>query len=213
MNAKLRKKLIEITKQNVKNDISHGFDHIFRVLNLAEKIGKTEKADLDIIIPAALFHDIVVYKGTAKESKEVEESAATALKILKKMKEYPQDKISDVIYAISVCSFSKDINPKTLEAKVLQDADLLEATGAVSIMRTFGSGMVMGNRTFYNLEDPFCKKRKPDDKSYSLDLFFTRLLIAKDRMHTKTAKSIAKRRTKFLRNFLKELKMELDEST
>lgn len=213
MNAKLRSKLIAITKDNVKNDISHGFDHISRVLNLAEKIGKIEKADLDIIIPAALFHDIVVYKGSAKENKEVEESAAIALKILKSMKEYPQDKISDVIYAISVCSFSKNISPKTLEARILQDADLLEATGAVSIMRTFGSGPVMGNRAFYNSEDPFCKKREPDDKLYSLDLFFTRLLIAKNRMHTKTAKLIAKRRTIFLRNFLNELKIELDEST
>ncbi|HVA82705.1 MAG TPA: HD domain-containing protein [Candidatus Aquilonibacter sp.] len=212
MDTRLRNKLVTLAKKRVKNDISHSFDHISRVLRISEKIGRTEKADLDILVPAALFHDIVVYKGTKNQHKEVDESVKIATNILKHINEYPQSKISAVKYAISVCSFSKNITPKTLEAKILQDADLLEATGAISIMRTFGSSTVMGSRSFYAQKDPFSKKRKPNDKLYSLDLFFTRLLIANSRMHTKSAKTIAKRRTAFLHHFLDELSLELKES-
>jgi len=212
MDSELRNKLFAITKKRVRNDISHGFDHISRVLSMAEKIGRMEKADLDIIVPAALFHDIVVYKGTARQHRETEESAAIAKEVLGKIQEYPKQKITEVIYAILVCSFSKNIKPKTLEARIVQDADLLEATGAISIMRTFASGPVMGNRKFFDNKDPFVNKRKPDDGKYSLDLFYTRLLIAKERMHTKTARKIAQRRTAFLKSFLEELRLELAES-
>jgi uncharacterized protein len=212
MNKKLRKKLIDITKKRVKNDLSHDFNHLYRVLRLAERIAKSENADLDVITPAALFHDIIVYKGTSKENYEVEESALFAAKILKNIKEYPQKKIKQVVYAISVCSYSKNIKPGTLEAKVLQDADLLEATGAVSIMRTFGSSMVMQNRSFYNPIDPFCEERRPEDRIYSLDLFFTRLLVVDRRINTKMARQMTKRRIKFLYKFLRELNLELKES-
>jgi len=67
----------------------------------------------------------------------------------------------------------------------------------------------MMNKTFYDVSDPFCKKRKPDDSKYALDLFFTRLLVVQSRLYTKTAKNIAKKRANFLKAFLKELKVEL----
>jgi uncharacterized protein len=76
-------------------------------------------------------------------------------------------------------------------------------------MRTFSSAGQM-KRAFYNKDDPFCKNREPDSKEYALDLFYNRLLKAQDRMHTETAKRIAIRRTKILKNFLKELELELD---
>ena len=200
-----------IAKERVNNDLSHDFNHLYRVLKLAETISKRENADLDIVVPAALFHDIVVYKGTPKYKYEVEESAAFAEKTLGKISEYPKNKIGRVRDAILSCSYSKNINPAVLEAKVLQDADLLEATGAISIMRTFSSSAAM-NRSFYSVTDPLCQKRKPDDKTYSLDLFFTRLLVADKRMNTLTAKKIAHRRIAFLRKFLVEFGQELKES-
>jgi uncharacterized protein len=211
MNKKLRGTLMAIAKKRIKSDVSHDFTHAYRVLTLAEKIAKSEKADLDIVVPAALFHDVIIYKGTPKYKYETQESAKLASEILKKVKGYPQSKIEKAAYSISVCSFSKNIRPKLLEAKILQDADLLEATGAIAIMRTFASTMTMHN-TFYDTDDPFCKNRKPNDKLYSLDLFFTRLLVANQRMHTKMAKQIAKTRINFLHKFIKELSLELKES-
>ena len=154
---------------------------------------------------------MVVYKKNHSNSKnETEESACIAEKVLKSFKDYPQSKIEKVLVCIRQCSFSKGINPDLLEAKILQDADRLEATGAISIMRTFSSGGQM-NLQFYNPADPFCKKDAIAFRS-DLDLFYMRLLVVEKGMHTKFAKQIAKRRTVFLKKFLSELKIELKES-
>lgn len=77
-------------------------------------------------------------------------------------------------------------------------------------MRTFASAGLM-NSELYNFDDPFCRERNPDSLSYALDLFYNRLLIVKDVMHTETAKNIAEKRTKILYNFLNVLEEELYE--
>lgn len=212
MNQSLEKALVAIAaEKQTKTDPSHDFQHAFRVYQLAKKIGLVEKADMDILIPAALFHDIIIYQKNDPRSKnETIESAALAKEILQKTKGYPQKKIEKVVECISQCSFSKGIMPDLLEGKILQDADRLEATGAISIMRTFSSGGQM-NRSFYDPTDPFCKKGSVPGRS-SLDLFYKRLLVVEKGMHTNLAKRIAKRRTLFLKKFLSELRIELKES-
>jgi uncharacterized protein len=213
MNKKLEEKLIDIAmERQVKGDPSHDFHHIRRVFFVAKKIGEIEKADLDVIIPAALFHDTVVYRKDSPESKnETEESAIVTGDILKNIEEYPDEKIVKVQACIRECSFTKGLKPTSLESAVLQDADMLESTGAISIIRTFSSGGSM-NRQFYNSEDPFRKNTEPDVRNSGLDLFYHRLLKVRDRMHTDYAKKIADRRTQFLKDFLNEFEMELTES-
>lgn len=209
----LREKLFKLSEEKqIKGDPSHDFEHIRRVTNLAVSIGESENADLDIVLPAALFHDIVVYlKSDPRSRNETEESAEAASKILSKIPEYPKDKIEKVQVCIKECSFSKGIIPNLLESKILQDADRLEATGAISIMRTFTSGGQM-NRPFYENKDPFREKSEPENFVASVDLFYKRLLLVEKTMHTDYAKKIAKRRTDFLKDFLAELKLELQES-
>lgn len=215
MNKKLKEKIISFARKYNKNDPSHDFEHALRVLHLSEKIAEKEekgKADLDILIPAALFHDVIVYrKDISRSKREEDESAELAGKELKKLKEYPEDKISKVQTCIRQCSFSKGITPKLFEAKILQDADRLKATGAVSIMRTFSSCGQM-NRRFYDPQDPFRKNGLSPGSYFGLDLFYDRLLVVGGKMHTQYARKLAKRRTEFLRSFLKELKNELKES-
>ncbi len=213
MDKSLKEKLIKIAKEKqTKDDPSHDFQHILRVTNLAEKIAQEENADIEIVIPAALFHDSVVYPKNSPQSKnETEESAEYAEQVLKNFNEYPQSKIEKVKTCIRQCSFSKGIIPDLLEAKILQDADRLEATGAISIMRTFSSGGQM-NHPFYLPEDPFYEKTELIPFSSGVELFYKRLLVVEKGMHTKLAKSIARRRTKFLEDFLAELKLELEES-
>lgn len=210
MDKKLRLKLISIAKEKItSDDSSHDINHAIRVLFVSEKIAKVERADLDIVIPAALFHDIICYpKNHHKRTMSSDESAKCAKKILQKIYDFPGSKIVKVCQAISLCSFTKALKPDFLEAQILQDADGLEATGAVSIMRTFSSAGIM-KKAFYNSLDPFCKKRKPDDENYAIDLFFTRLLIVEKKLHTKTAKEMVKKRSFFLKLFLKELEYEL----
>ena len=208
----LKNQLIEIAKKKIgAEDISHDFSHAERVLESVELIAKHETADLEILIPAAIFHDIIIYPKNDPRSKNAQdESAVFARKILNEIEDYPKEKISKVEYAIKTCSYSKNIKHKTIEAKILQDADSLEACGAISIMRTFASTGQM-KRVFYNDKDPFCENRKPDAKKYAIDLFYNRLLLVKNRMYTKTARKIAERRTEFLQLFIEELKIELNE--
>lgn len=208
----MKDKLINITKEKFQEgDPSHDIYHTLRVLKNAEFIASKENGDLDIIIPSALFHDIICYPKDSEKSKYSSvESADFAASILETIPDYPKDKISKVHTSIRECSFSKGIIPELLEGKILQDADRLEATGAISIMRTFASAGLM-NSKLYNFDDPFCMERDPDSLNYALDLFYNRLLIVKDVMHTETAKSIAERRTKILYDFLNSLEEELYE--
>jgi len=212
MNNKLRKELIDIAMQKIdSSDVSHDHEHMLRVLRNAEQIAMKEKADLDIIIPSAIFHDIICYPKDDKHSSySANQSADFASKILNKIEDFPKKKIEKVHICIKQCSFSKDITPNFLEGKIIQDADGLEATGAISIMRTFSSTGQM-KRLFYHSEDPFCESREPDDLKFAIDLFYTRLLKMEKRMHTESAKKIAKRRTNFLKEFLSELELELRE--
>jgi len=213
MNQLLKKQLVSIARNKMsKKDPSHDINHALRVLALSEKIAKEENADLDVVVPAAIFHDVISYpKNHHKRLLSSGESAEFAKRILKKIRSFPKNKIVNVVESINLCSFTKGLKPDFLEAKILQDADSLEAMGAISIMRTFASAGVMNN-TFYDTLDPFCKKRKPDDSKNALDLFFTRLLVVQRRLHTKTAKDISKKRVEFLKTFLNELERELLES-
>jgi uncharacterized protein len=211
MNTGLKNQLIKIAKEKIPtSDVSHDFEHALRVLSNAEKINKKENGDLEIVVPAALFHDLVVYpKNHPDKHRSQEESAKATAGILKEIDGFSEEKIEKVKTCILECSFSKGIIPKLLESKILQDADGLEATGAISIMRTFASTGQM-KRPFYHSADPFCRHREPDAAKFALDLFYERLLKVAERMHTETARKIAKRRTEFLEQFLEELKLELE---
>jgi len=209
----LEEQLLVIVEEHVScDDVSHDVHHLRRVLGLAKRIAQDAGADLEIVIPAALFHDIIVYpKHDPRSRNETEESAEFVGKVLQAIPEYPQEKIAAVQTSIRQCSFSKGIVPDLPEAKVLQDADRLEATGAIAIMRTFAS-TGQWKRPFFHEQDPFCEHREPDAKAYALDLFYIRLLVVESRMHTRLGKAIAKRRTVFLRAFLDELREEIHES-
>lgn len=209
MDSTLKTKLINLAKKHISpKDVSHDFNHALRVLQNAEKIAQTEGADLDILIPSALFHDLIVHpKNHPSRAKSQEDSAKRAQELLRTLPEFPQEKVKAVTTCIRECSFTKAPKPSSKESAILQDADMLEATGAIAIMRTFASTGLMG-KPLYNAKDPFCKKRKPHGLEYALDLFWERLLKVQERMNTKTGREMAKKRTQFLEAFLKELEEE-----
>ncbi|MFH1637157.1 MAG: HD domain-containing protein [Candidatus Woesearchaeota archaeon] len=210
MDAEIKNKLMEEAKKRISNhDPSHDISHTLRVLANAEHIAEKEGGNLDIIVPAALFHDIVIYPKNAPNADDAaEESAKVARAILQSIAEYPKEKIAEVERAIGEHSYSKGIKPKSKESKILQDADRLDATGAIAIMRTFASSGQM-KRPLYSPKDPFCKKREVDSKNYGVDLFFTRLLKVHKDMNTETATKMAEGRTKFLHSFLRQLGEEV----
>jgi len=191
---------------------AHDFQHVLRVYKNAEMISKQEKGsvDLDVVLAAALLHDLVVYpKGSIKTINSADDSAEIAKKILLEYKNYPREKIEKVADAIRTHSYSKKLVPRSLEGKILQDADRLDAIGAIGIARTFSVGG-SENRSLYNPTDPFYKsERQLDDTQWTLDHIKKKLMILKNSMHTKTAKKIAEERTEFMELFLNQLRSEI----
>ena len=211
MEERLRSKLILIAKEAYKNhDKSHDFLHIVRVLHTAEKLAKMYGADLDVVRAAAIFHDVVMYpKNHPKSRFAAQESAEKAEEILLNIEEFPKDKIPRVKEAIATHSAGSKNPPKSLEAKIIYDADKLEATGAVAVMRVFASSQHIG-RAFYDEKDPFAEHREMDENAYALD-YLQKLLKVNETLHTEEAREIADRRRKFLIHFLEELRAELSE--
>lgn len=198
----------EVKKIVAKNDPAHDFEHILRVYKNAEKICKTEKANKKLVLSAVLLHDIVSFPKSDTRSKIAStKSAIKAKKILKRFN-FSMTEIKIIMDAIESHSFSKNKKPKTLEGKILQDADRLDALGSIGIARTFAVGGGE-NRSFYNKNDPFCSNRKPDDQKWTVDHFYKKLLLLQTRMNTRFAKNEAKRRTKILKKFLNDLKKEI----
>lgn len=199
---------IDVQKRMRKNDPAHDFEHIMRVYKNAQKLAKKEKANMTLVLAAALLHDIISFPKSDRRSKTSStKSAIDAQKILKKY-DYSNDDIKIISDAIRDHSFSKGVVPPTIEGKVLQDADRLDALGAIGIARTFAVGGAE-KRPFYSKNDAFCNIRKPDDQNWTLDHFYKKLLLLEKKMNTKAGKIEAKRRTKIMKKFLNDLKKEI----
>jgi uncharacterized protein len=188
----------------------HSKFHSKRVYLLAIKIGLKEKADLDVIKAAALLHDIA--RGLEDEN-EIKDHAIEGGKIAKKIlikSKFSPEKIDDVIYCIKVHRFSKGLIPKSLEAKIIQDADRLDMIGAIGIARVFLRAGAMNTPIYDPLLPP---KKKYDGKSVTaINHIYEKLLKSKNVFHTSPAKEMAKKRYRFVEKFLKRFLMEWNEN-
>jgi uncharacterized protein len=169
---------------------AHGFDHTLRVVRLAEEIGAREGADMAILIPAAIFHDIARPLEEETGAPHEEEGARMAESYLRSVR-YPKYQIPAIVHAIRAHRYSSGSAPETLEARVLSDADNLDAMGAVGIARTFIQSGAQGNGI-------------PDATAH----IRAKLLNLKDRMYTESAREIAGERHTLLVAFLAALEDE-----
>ena len=195
-------------KEMMDNDSAHDFQHVMRVYKNAQKLCKQEKANEKLVLSAALLHDIVSYPKSDKRSKNSSVESAKKSKPLLEKYGFSKEEIVIVSEAIRDHSFSRNKIPITLEGKILQDADRLDALGAIGIARVFATGGSL-KRSFYNTDDPFCQTRMPDDKTWTVDHFYQKLLKLESLMNTKSGRVEAKKRTKVLKEFLNHLKQEL----
>lgn len=189
-------------------DVAHDLDHIERVVANARVIGAAEGADMRIVVPAAWLHDCVaVPKNSPHRSEASALAAAEAYQLLKGwgFGDLPLDEIAHAIHAHS---FSAGIPAESLEARVLQDADRLDALGAVGLSRCLMLGGALG-RPLYVAGDPFCASREPDDLAATVDHFFTKLLHLSAQFKTAAGRREAERRTAVLQRFLDDLSTEL----
>ena len=191
-------------------DPAHDFTHILRVYRNARLIGQEEGADMPVLLLAALLHDVGSDKKINSTDQEQETKALgrQATETFLESVGLDEAKREKVLYAIDVHRYSRGIVPVTLEARILQDADRLDALGAVGIARVFLTGGALG-REMYHPEDPFCRYREPDDGRWNLDHFYKKLLKLEAGMHTRSAKRLAVKRTAVLERYLLDLEEEI----
>ncbi len=189
-------------------DAAHDLAHVRRVVANAQMLAASESARVEVILPAAWLHDCVtVPKDSPQRCIASQLAAQQAVTWLREW-HYPTVFLTDIAHAIEAHSFSADIMPRTLEAKIVQDADRLEALGAIGLARCLMLGGAMG-RPLYTAEDPFCANREPDDRAATVDHFYAKLLKLEHTMQTASGRREAQSRTIYLRDFLAQLQREL----
>ncbi len=189
-------------------DAAHDLAHVQRVVVNARRFAEAEGADLAVVLPAAWLHDCVaVCKGSKLRSMASRLSADKAVQLLGDWG-YPAKYMDAIRHAIEAHSWSAGIAPRTLEAKVVQDADRIDSLGAIGVARAILVGGALG-RALYHPGDPLCEQRCPDDKAYTLDHFFSKLLKLKDGFHTAAARVEAQKRHDFMQQYLATLKAEV----
>ncbi len=189
-------------------DAAHDREHVRRVVRNAATLAAAEGARPEVVLPAAWLHDcVMVPKDSPQRAAASRLAAAQAAAWLREWG-WPEVLLPDIAHAIEAHSFSAGIAPRTIEARVVQDADRLDALGAVGLARCLMLGGELG-RPLYAAEDPFCERRPPDDRAACVDHFHTKLLTLEDAMQTAGGRVEARRRTEFLRQFLAELRREL----
>ncbi len=182
--------MLDYVRTALRESGAHGFDHTGRVVRLCEQLGAREGADMAVLIPAALFHDIARPLEEETGVPHEEEGARIAAAYLRSVR-CPEDRIAGIVHAIRAHRYSSGIAPETLEARVLSDADNLDAMGAVGIARTFiragehGGGIADATAHFHD-----------------------KLLNLRDLMYTKTAREIAAERHALLIAVLAALEEE-----
>ncbi len=196
------------------DDLAHGWEHIHRVYTLALHIAEREGADRFIVGVAALLHDVgrTAFTGKQEESKHhADLSVAIAAELLQAYNISAQTQEA-ILHAIVAHSYSRGIQPATLEAHVVRDADRLDGMGAIGIMRwAITATMIRGPQTAnYHPDDLFAESRQLDDKRYMLDHFYTKLLKLNNSLLTETGRKIGKRRLAFMYTYLAEFRRELE---
>jgi len=178
-------------KNSEKNDI-HGFDHVNRVYQLSSTIGEKLNADLKILKISALLHDIgrIQEKNDKKKRNHAEISAELTKHFLSSNQyDLTQNEIVKIIHCIQAHSYSNKLVPETLEAKILSDADKLDALGAIGLYRTIGFTILRNG----GLEEV-------------IEHLENKILLLKNRLFLDISKEIAKSREKTIVNFYNEIK-------
>jgi uncharacterized protein len=189
-------------------DSAHDLSHISRVVKVAKQLALEEGADLAIVVPAAWLHDCVSLPKNHPERYLASTLAGDkAIEFLTSIF-YPSEYYAAIHHAIRAHSFSANVLPNTLEAKIVQDADRLDALGAVGVARCMQVSGAL-NRPLYSLDDPFCEVREPNDARYSIDHFYTKLFCIVDSLNTPSAQLEGRRRQEVMRTFLNDLALEI----
>ena len=195
------------------NDSAHGFDHVLRVWRLAERIGRAEGADMEVLRAAALLHDV----GRAEEQRSgICHAAASAQKAREVLKNHPPERVEAVAAAIAQHRFRGERGPSSLEAKVLYDADKLDAIGAIGVARAYAIAGAQ-NQHLWAEVPPSYAERPPqagrDDLEASehtpVHEYLFKLVKLKERLYTAAGKRLAEGRHRYMVKYFERLAHEV----
>jgi len=195
------------------DDMAHGWEHVKRVYNLALMIADREGANPAIVALAALLHDLgrtISPQETTHYVHHADLSVTLAGELLTTY-HFSYEEQQPILHAILAHSFSRGVEPQTLEARVVRDADRLDGLGAIGILRWAVTGVTRKTfeTSFYHPSDPFGLSHTLDDTRYMLDHFYSKLLKLSMTMLTETGRELAKQRTDFMLGYLEQLRHEL----
>lgn len=192
-------------------DKAHDIEHLKRVTALAKSIAISERAKLEVVVPAAWLHDCVNLPKNHPENHLASTMAADKAVAWLAQIGYPAKWLDDIHHAIAAHSYSAKITARTLEAQIVQDADRMDGLGALGVSRCM---LVAGklDTHIYWPDDPFCSHRAPDSKKAAVDHFFEKLFVTAQQMNTAVGKTEAARRVTFMKSFLAQLDSEINGS-
>lgn len=197
-----------LVKTTPSADKAHEYSHIKRVVVSAKQLAIAEQADFEVVLAAAYLHDIVSLPKNHPQRAEASQLAADKAVTFLQQIGFNETKLDAVHHAICAHSYSANITPLTIEAKIVQDADRMDAIGAIGIARCIQVGTAL-NRALYAEEDPFCENRSPDDLTYTLDHFYQKLFKLAETMNCASAKAQAHQRIQYMRGFMQQLQQEI----
>jgi uncharacterized protein len=190
-------------------DGSHDLTHIQRVWHNAAAIARTEPgADTELLLAAVILHDCVAVEKNSPLRSQASRLSAERARVLMAPFGWASERVDNLAHAIATHSFSAGLTPETLEARILQDADRLDAIGAIGIARCFYIGGRLQSG-LYSAEDPAAETRDLDDKRYALDHFKAKLFHVADGFLTPAGQAMAAERTRFMRGFVDAMLAEI----
>lgn len=191
-------------------DAAHDDEHLRRVVTNARRLAQEEGARLEVVLPAAWLHDCVAVAKDSPDRPRASRLAAEKAVAWLAQEAYPAGWLPAIGQAIAAHSFSAGIPPESIEARVVQDADRLDALGAVGIARCLVVGGQLG-RPLYCPAEPLPQPggRPVDDLAYTLDHFPAKLFTLAATMQTAAGRAEAERRTAFMRGWVEQLLAEI----
>lgn len=191
-------------------DAAHDLQHVKRVVRSAMDLARHEPSDPEIVFAAAWLHDCVAVPKDSPDRSRGSRLAAESATVFLSANGWPANQIPSIAHAIEAHSFTANIEPRTPEAKVVQDADRLDALGAHGLARCL---MLAGSwkSSLVHPTDPWAERRELDDTKFAVDHFFAKLLKLPATMRTRSGRLEAERRADLLRNFVRELARERGE--
>jgi uncharacterized protein len=199
--AQWRPRVTAIALSAIADDGAHDLQHLHRVWHSAQALLQHyPQADALVVLAACYLHDLVNLPKNHPERQLASRQAAALAGVRLTEAGFPPDRLAAVVHAIEAHSFSAGIAPQTLEARIVQDADRLDALGAIGLARLFYTAGRMGSALAHS-DDPGAAQRSADDRAYALDHIECKLATLPATMQTEAGRALANERMEWLRDF------------